>query len=136
MDPDFQTLWFVQPDLGLPSKVRCSLDTRVLADIHKLQEYFAEKDIVELYQDTMSKILEALDETPEKLAQKSPEPSTDTEEKQKVWPPWPWPPWGDEDHDGHHGDGRQPTNKSQKARDLANDVFKFEKQIADASLDL
>ena len=21
----------------------------------------------------------------------------ETEEKVKVWPPWPWPPWGDDD---------------------------------------
>ena len=101
-----------------------------------MQEYFEEKDIVDLYQETLAKFIEALDETPERSVEKELEPASDTEEKQKVWPPWPWPPWGDDDNDGHHGGDGQPGNKSERAQELAKKVVKFEKQIANASLDL
>lgn len=57
----------------------------------------------------------------------------DTDEKVKVWPPWPWPPWGDDDD----GDKDKPgANKTERARTLAEKVVKFESRIAAASLDL
>ena len=56
----------------------------------------------------------------------------DTEEKVKVWPPWPWPPWGDDDDDKD----KPGPNKTERARILAGKVVRFETRIADASLDL
>jgi endothelin-converting enzyme len=48
------------------------------------------------------------------------------------WPPWPWPPWGDDD-DGNGGDRPGgPKNATQ----LAEEVVKFERKLAQASLDL
>lgn len=83
-------------------------------------------------------MLLALDDSPEdEVAPAS--ASTDalvveTVEKMKFWPPWPWPPWdGDDDDDD---DGGKPENKTERAYRLAKDVVKFEKRIANASLDL
>ena len=50
-----------------------------------------------------------------------------------MWPPWPWPPWGDDDDDKQK---KSPKNKTEKAYKLAKKVLRFEKKIADASLDL
>ena len=50
-----------------------------------------------------------------------------------MWPPWPWPPWGDDDDDKQK---KNPKNKTEKAYKLAKKVLRFEKKIADASLDL
>lgn len=89
-----------------------------------------------MYKETLTGVLEALDDTPNVLVvPQALESESDTGEKQKVWPPWPWPPWGDDDHDGHHGD-KSPLNKTERALKLAKQVVKFEKRIADASLDL
>lgn len=52
-----------------------------------------------------------------------------------VWPPWPWPPWGGDDHDDDGGDDK-PGNWTQKARKLARGAVKFERRLAEASLDL
>lgn len=52
------------------------------------------------------------------------------EDSMNSWPPWPWPPWGDED-DGDGG-GDRPKNATQ----LAEEVVKFERKLAQASLDL
>jgi endothelin-converting enzyme len=68
-DPNALTLWFGQPDLGLPSK-----------------EYYEEKDIRDLYRTTIEKMLLTIMEAEE------------AEAKTGIkFPPWPWPPWGDDD---------------------------------------
>ncbi|EJD02334.1 endothelin-converting enzyme 1 [Fomitiporia mediterranea MF3/22] len=122
VDPDFMTLWFFQPDLGLPSK-----------------EYYKEKDIVKLYEDTLARMLLALDDTPDESASYSASGDDvlvlETDEKIKVWPPWPWPPWGGEDDDDD-GRAKRPLNKTERAAKLAKSVVKFEKRVAKASLDL
>lgn len=48
------------------------------------------------------------------------------------WPPWPWPPWGDDDG----GDGDRPGDHPKNATELAEEVVKFERKLAQASLDL
>ncbi len=59
----------------------------------------------------------------------------DGDEDGDVWPPWPWPPWGGDGHD-HDGDDDKPGNWTQKARKLARAAVKFERRLAEASLDL
>ncbi len=49
-----------------------------------------------------------------------------------TWPPWPWPPWGDDDG----GDGDGPKDRPKNATKLAKEVVKFERKLAQASLDL
>lgn len=59
------------------------------------------------------------------------------QERLRVWPPWPWPPWGgddDGDHDG--GDHDSGPMDPEKAHKVAKNIIKFEKAIADVSLDL
>lgn len=63
------TLWFNQPDLGLPAK-----------------EYYEEKEIRDLYRTTIEKMLLTIAEAEE------------AEAKIGIkFPPWPWPPWGGDD---------------------------------------
>lgn len=54
------------------------------------------------------------------------------EDADNVWPPWPWPPWGGDDD----GDRRDPKDPKKEVPILADQVVKFEKRIANASLDL
>lgn len=54
------------------------------------------------------------------------------EDSPSTWPPWPWPPWGDEDG----GDGDGPKDRPRNATTLAEEVVKFERKLAQASLDL
>ena len=57
------------------------------------------------------------------------------------WPPWPWPPWdgdgngGDGDEDEDDGGGKR-ANKTLTAHELAKKIVKFERKLAQASLDL
>src|SRR5258708_20717005 len=50
-----------------------------------------------------------------------------------TWPPIPWPPWGDDDDDDHDDD---PKDRPKNATTLAEEVVKFERKLAQASLDL
>jgi hypothetical protein len=54
------------------------------------------------------------------------------EDSENTWPPWPWPPWGDDDD----GDGDGPKDRPRNATTLAEEVVKFERKLAQASLDL
>jgi endothelin-converting enzyme len=54
------------------------------------------------------------------------------EDSPSTWPPWPWPPWGDDEDGG--GDG--PKDRPRNATTLAEEVVKFERKLAQASLDL
>ncbi|KZT68178.1 zincin [Daedalea quercina L-15889] len=123
-DPNFMTLWFSQPELGLPSK-----------------EYYDEDSFVELYQEVLERLLITLSEeeeyidAPELSATRSEE--VVYQERLRVWPPWPWPPWGgDGDDDDHDGDDEPEPMDPEKAHKVAKNVIKFEKAIANASLDL
>ena len=55
-----------------------------------------------------------------------------------TWPPWPWPPWdGDDDDDDDDEDGGgKRVNKTLRAHELAKKIVKFERKLAQASLDL
>lgn len=64
------TLWFWQPDLGLPSK-----------------EYYNEEEITEFYRQTLEKLLLIAFE----------DGSSANIAPALKWPPIPWPPWGDDD---------------------------------------
>ncbi|EPT06082.1 Metalloprotease [Fomitopsis schrenkii] len=124
-DPNFMTLWFSQPELGLPSK-----------------EYYDEDSFVELYQEVLERLLVTLSQEEEYVdATKVPVTTSGEEpvyqERLRVWPPWPWPPWGgddDGDHDG--GDHDSGPMDPEKAHKVAKNIIKFEKAIADVSLDL
>lgn len=54
------------------------------------------------------------------------------QDPENTWPPIPWPPWGDDD-DGHDDD---PKDRPKNATTLAEEVVKFERKLAQASLDL
>lgn len=56
------------------------------------------------------------------------------DEDANVWPPWPWPPWGGDDDDDDEGD--KPHNRTLEIQQLAREVVKFERKLAQASLDL
>jgi hypothetical protein len=59
-------------------------------------------------------------------------------EDSDTWPPWPWPPWegdGDGDEDEDDG-GSKRGNKTLRAHELAEKIVKFERKLAQASLDL
>lgn len=62
------------------------------------------------------------------------DPSPLVNQAESVWPPWPWPPWGEDDDD--KDGGKKPANQTERARELAKKVVKFETRIANASLDL
>ncbi len=55
------------------------------------------------------------------------------EDPTNTWPPFPWPPWGDDDDDDHDDD---PKDRPKNATILAEEVVKFERKLAQASLDL
>ena len=59
-------------------------------------------------------------------------------ENSDTWPPWPWPPWdGDDDGDEDEDDGGgKRVNKTLRAHELAKKIVKFERKLAQASLDL
>jgi endothelin-converting enzyme len=52
-----------------------------------------------------------------------------------TWPPWPWPPWDGDDDDEDDGGGKH-VNKTLRAHELAKKIVKFERKLAQASLDL
>jgi endothelin-converting enzyme len=54
------------------------------------------------------------------------------EDRENTWPPFPWPPWGDDDD----GDDDGPKDRPKNATKLAEEVVKFERKLAQASLDL
>jgi hypothetical protein len=56
-------------------------------------------------------------------------------EDPNTWPPWPWPPWDGED-DGEDDGGGKRVNKTLRAHKLAKKIVKFERKLAQASLDL
>lgn len=56
------------------------------------------------------------------------------EDPGSTYPPFPWPPWGDDDDDDGHGD--DPKDRPKNATTLAKEVVKFERKLAQASLDL
>ncbi|KAK2467031.1 hypothetical protein APHAL10511_001289 [Amanita phalloides] len=123
-DPNDMTLWFASPSLGLDSK-----------------EYYEEDTIREIYTDVAERLLLTLAEEDDKL-QNNGGDLTVQNAGNNVWPPWPWPPWDedggddDDDDDDGGGGGGKPVNWTEKARKLARGAVKFERQIAQASLDL
>lgn len=94
------------------------------------QEYYLEKEIIDVYTQTISRILFALDDSEESELTTSGDAEGKNTAAVSIWPPWPWPPWGDDD------DKDKPKNKTEKAKQLAEDVVAFESKIANASLDL
>ncbi|KAL4254086.1 Peptidase M13 [Abortiporus biennis] len=122
-DPNFMTLLFGQPSLGLPSK-----------------EYYDDESIVELYQSVLERLLVTLYEEDAAFEAEESEVLTVSEptvheDRLRVWPPWPWPPW-DGGEGGDDGDEHGRRNRTEEAPILARNVVEFEKKIANASLDL
>ena len=75
-------------------------------------------------------------ETQQKHSLRRGSPALVSNEDSITWPPWPWPPW-DEDGDDDEDDGSgEPINKTIGAHELAKKVVKFERKLAQASLDL
>ncbi|THH29635.1 hypothetical protein EUX98_g4545 [Antrodiella citrinella] len=118
-DPNFMTFYFGQPSLGLPSK-----------------EYYEEEDITDLYRNVLERLLLTLheEEDAESTVMESVPGLVVHEERLRVWPPWPWPPWDGDD--GDKDDDKKPINRTEEAHKLAKRIIKFEKKIANASLDL
>ncbi|TFY65494.1 hypothetical protein EVG20_g5570 [Dentipellis fragilis] len=114
VDPNFMVLWFSQPDLGLPSK-----------------EYFEDKPTRKVYKDVIRRLLTVAYADEEESQKKLANNLVQNEEAAKVWPPWPWPPWGGDDDDD-----KSPKNHTEQIKKLAKKVVKFERRIAQASLDL
>ncbi|KAJ4488470.1 hypothetical protein J3R30DRAFT_3654706 [Lentinula aciculospora] len=119
VDPNRLVLWFFQPSLGLPSK-----------------EYYEEEDIRMVYQSVIERLLLVVNEEDEQNLQRTFKDSPALVEQGHIWPPWPWPPWGGDDDGDDDDRGKKPINKTKRARKLAEEVVKFESQIARASLDL
>ena len=113
-----------------------------VADVTHQQEYYDEESFVELYQDVLERLLitlskeeEYIDVSKVSIATRDEQPVY--QERLRVWPPWPWPPWGGDDDGDHDGDDDEPGPLDpEKAHKIAKNIIKFEKAIADASLDL
>lgn len=133
VDPNYMTLWFSQPSLGLPSKV-CRRAPRSIDYTNSPQEYYKEKSIKKVYKQVVERLLLTLAEESTKLydADKLQLVSQGEAGSENVWPPWPWPPWGE----GDEPDKDKPVNQTERAHILAKKVVKFESKIAKASLDL
>lgn len=125
VDPNAMTLWFSQASLGLPAK-----------------EYYREQGILSIYQDVIERLLDSLrddevihsvkaDHSPSIVLQ-----AEELEDSERVWPPWPWPPWDKERDEGDNSDDRRPYEPFFNARALAQQVVRFESEIAEATLDL
>ncbi|KAF9001901.1 hypothetical protein BDQ17DRAFT_1357686 [Cyathus striatus] len=117
VDPNHMILWFSQSNFALPSK-----------------EYYNEKSILKTYRNVIERLLLILDEN-ETAAIPPPNPIVVNDDKHSVWPTWPWPPWGD-DKDGDGDDDKNPTNRTKVIYKLAKDIVAFERELANASLDL
>ncbi|TFK29797.1 endothelin-converting enzyme 1 [Coprinopsis marcescibilis] len=120
-DPNFMVLWFSQPELGLPSK-----------------EYYEEKSIRTVYrsvvEDLLVRVVDILadgDDDDDDKEEKPEEKQLIDNSDSQVWPPWPWPGGGDPDKDPS-----TPSNGTERAKELAKGVIKFERKLAKASLDL
>ncbi|KAI9510895.1 Metalloprotease [Russula earlei] len=115
VDPNFMILWFQQPSLGLPSK-----------------EYFEDQSMREVYASVLERLLVIHYEAEKKQLASA---LVNNKDSGNTWPPWPWPPWGDDDDGGDDDDdGRKDRPKN--ATELAKEVVKFERKLAQASLDL
>jgi endothelin-converting enzyme len=124
VDPNDMTLWFSQPELGLPSK-----------------EYYEEESIVELYTDVIEHLLLALSDDVDKVAPLEvsseqsvlgPHGDPDDPDGGPWWPPNPWPYPEDPEPGEPDDDDKGPIS----AKKWAHDIVEFEKRIARASLDL
>ncbi|KAI0050896.1 Metalloprotease [Auriscalpium vulgare] len=121
VDPNFMVLWFSQPSFGLPSK-----------------EYYEEKSIRKLYQSVVERLLAVLydddeDDISTRVNAAKDDLIINKDASSYAWPPWPWPPWGGDD-DGDDGD--KPGHGPIDPHSLAKKVVKFERELAQASLDL
>lgn len=104
----------------------------------RIQEYYEEESIVELYQSVLERLIVATaDEDDDDVSLLPPAGLAVHEERLRVWPPWPWPPWDPEDPN-EPGDGgdHKPINRTKEAPELAQKIIEFEKKLANASLDL
>ncbi|KAL4074557.1 hypothetical protein V8B97DRAFT_2022777 [Scleroderma yunnanense] len=126
VDPNAMTLWFSQASLGLPAK-----------------EYYKEQGILSIYQDVIERLLVSLrdDDVINSVDVNHSLPivlqAEEPEDGERVWPPWPWPPWDEEEDDSDNDEDRRPRyDPFFKARALAQQVVRFEAEIAEATLDL
>lgn len=100
-----------------------------------MQEYYEEDVIREKYTDVVEKLLLTLPEEDARLQKSGGDVTVQDADKNNVWPPWPWPPWGGGDDDDDDDDDK-PGNWTDRAHKLARDAVKFERRLAEASLDL
>ena len=109
-----------------------------------LQEYYKEQGILSIYQDVVERLLDSLrdDEVIHAVNVDYSSPvvlqTEELEDSERVWPPWPWPPWDEEEDEGDRDDDdRKPQRDPfSNARVLAQQVVRFEAEIAEATLDL
>lgn len=119
-DPNLMSLWFGQPQFGLPSK-----------------EYYEDESIRDFYTNILERVLNAIyeeenwDGEPDLHIRENHDrgiPLNIQDPQTDAWPPpWPWPP-SDPDED-------RPTPQ-EKARQHAKKVVEFERRLAQATLDL
>ena len=79
-------------------------------------------------------LLTLSEETEPENARRLPNVILANNEDESVWPPWPWPPWSGDDDDNDGSD--KPINRTLQIQKLARKVVKFERKLAQASLDL
>lgn len=87
----------------------------------------------EVYTGVLERLLTVHYEVEEGQSLQSSQALVNNEDSVNSWPPWPWPPWDD---DGGDGDGDRPGDRPKNATKLAEEVVKFERKLAQASLDL
>lgn len=88
----------------------------------------------EAYTDVLERLLMVHFEAEEGQTSQTSQALVNNEDSVNSWPPFPWPPWGDGDDGG--GDGDRPGDRPKNATELAEEVVKFERKLAQASLDL
>jgi endothelin-converting enzyme len=98
--------------------------------LNKFQEYFEDESMRDLYASVLEQLLVIHYEE----KKRPPQALVNNQDSTNTWPPWPWPPWDDGGDDNDDGDG--PKDRPKNATKLAKEVVKFERKLAQASLDL
>lgn len=88
----------------------------------------------EAYTGVLERLLMIHFEAEEEQTSQTSQALVHNEDSVNAWPRLPWPPWGDDDDGGDDGD--RPGDHPKNATELAEEVVKFERKIAQASLDL
>lgn len=107
------------------------------------QKHYKDRAVLSIYQGVIERLLVALRDDEVMGSSTTPHAPSSVvvqaegmEDSEHVWPPWPWPPWDDDDNDSDDDGHKKPRDPFFRARELAQQVVKFESEIAQATLDL